>query len=171
MVSSSVLCLVMFTTTVNITRSLFLNPLRIPFRTQSVAKQSRSYFGSSALSYKKRTTPVEGQLEWDSFEFSDSPKWDARFENLGMMAATKNLKVMEEQETKQDVVARAELNNHQDAWESLDPELVERATQILIPYIQEERVERMRSVLMQRTKHTRLLFENPSNPSNIWVSR
>ena len=52
---------------------------------------------------------------------------------------------------------------------SLDPQLVLRSIDILTPYIQERRLERINEVLNQRTRHTRFLFENPSNPSNVWA--
>ena len=52
---------------------------------------------------------------------------------------------------------------------SLDPELVQKSIDILAPYIQERRLERINEVLNHRTRHTRFLFENPSNPSNVWA--
>ena len=39
----------------------------------------------------------------------------------------------------------------------------------LEPWINEERLDRVRSVLRQRTKNCKFLFENPNNPSNVWA--
>ena len=52
---------------------------------------------------------------------------------------------------------------------SLDPDIVQRSIDILQPYVQPRRLDRIDEVLNQRTKHTRFLFENPSNPSNVWA--
>lgn len=52
---------------------------------------------------------------------------------------------------------------------SLSPEIVEKSINILSPYILPRRMERIESILGKRTKHARFLFENPSNPSNVWA--
>jgi hypothetical protein len=52
---------------------------------------------------------------------------------------------------------------------SLSPQLVQQCIDILSPYVQDRRIERIDEVLSQRTRHTRFLFENPSNPSNVWA--
>ena len=52
---------------------------------------------------------------------------------------------------------------------SLSPEIVQQSIDILSPYVQDRRMERIDKVLSQRTRHTRFLFENPSNPSNVWA--
>jgi hypothetical protein len=52
---------------------------------------------------------------------------------------------------------------------SLSPELVQNCIDILSPYVQDRRMDRIDEVLSQRTRHTRFLFENPSNPSNVWA--
>jgi tRNA G18 (ribose-2'-O)-methylase SpoU len=46
---------------------------------------------------------------------------------------------------------------------------VHDAITILEPYINEERLDRVRTVLSQRTKNCKFLFENPNNPSNVWA--
>ena len=56
-----------------------------------------------------------------------------------------------------------------DAYTKLDPRLVAEATAIIEPYINKQRLERVTSVLQQRTKNVKFLFENPSNPSNVWA--
>ena len=52
---------------------------------------------------------------------------------------------------------------------SLTPQLVQKAIDTLTPFVQPRRRERIDEVLDQRTRHTRFLFENPSNPSNVWA--
>lgn len=52
---------------------------------------------------------------------------------------------------------------------SLSPELVQNCIDILSPYVQDRRMDRIDEVLSHRTRHTRFLFENPSNPSNVWA--
>lgn len=44
-----------------------------------------------------------------------------------------------------------------------------RSIDALSPYVQPRRLARIDEVLRQRTRHTRFLFENPSNPSNVWA--
>jgi tRNA (guanosine-2'-O-)-methyltransferase len=55
------------------------------------------------------------------------------------------------------------------AMRLLSPQLVSDATRALTPYIQSNRLERINGVLEQRTSHCRFLFENPTNPSNVWA--
>ena len=52
---------------------------------------------------------------------------------------------------------------------SLSSDIVARAITTLSPYIQQRRLRRIESVLQQRTRHTTFLFENPSNPSNVYA--
>ena len=61
------------------------------------------------------------------------------------------------------------LSQSQSQLLSLSPQLVQRSIDILSPYVQPRRLERIQQVLSQRTKHARFLFENPSNPSNVWA--
>jgi tRNA G18 (ribose-2'-O)-methylase SpoU len=52
---------------------------------------------------------------------------------------------------------------------SLSPKDVEDATKALESIINNDRLERVRTVLGQRTKNCKFLFENPNNPSNVWA--
>jgi tRNA (guanosine-2'-O-)-methyltransferase len=136
------------------------------------------------VTYTRRTTLLYGgarrksadnndndSLEWERFEFSQSPKWDARFESSRTIIAANedDLKKISEIETQDDIHHRVSMNTRKAAWTQLSPQLVQRATQVLTPYIQPERLLRMQSVLQQRTIHTSFLFENPSNPSNVFA--
>jgi tRNA (guanosine-2'-O-)-methyltransferase len=74
-----------------------------------------------------------------------------------------------ERETAEDCALQEDFERRHKLWQNLHPELVRAATDILRPYVQEDRVARIEQVLQQRTKQTRFLFENPSNPSNVWA--
>ena len=62
-----------------------------------------------------------------------------------------------------------DLQRQSDAWETLDLTVIRRATEVLRPYIQDRRLTKMQNVLARRTGHTRFLYENPTNPSNVWA--
>lgn len=155
------------------------------------------------------TTTAAASLDWEHFDFCDSPKWDGRFEEdeesasdlpdgddggdcddgdgrdagnrrkrrrrslLRAVAADasdeEGFEEIRSSEAEKDAEAARRLDVGLRAWESLPPELVRRATEVLASYVNPDRVERIRSVLSERTGHTRFLFENPSNPSNVWA--
>lgn len=72
-------------------------------------------------------------------------------------------------ESKQDEKAAKYLNQQSDFANLLTPEVVEDATRALMPFLQENRLERIDHVLSKRTQNCRFLFENPANPSNVWA--
>jgi tRNA (guanosine-2'-O-)-methyltransferase len=74
-----------------------------------------------------------------------------------------------EAEDVQDAATATRMNQHVEGWRALDAAVVEQATSTLRPYVNPERISRIETVLQQRTGHTRFLFENPSNPSNVWA--
>ena len=47
--------------------------------------------------------------------------------------------------------------------------MVAGAIKALEPWINDDRLKRVSGVLKKRTKHSKFLFENPSNPSNVWA--
>ena len=112
-------------------------------------------------------------LEWETFEFADSPKWDKRFDDTD-----EGIHVAANGEEWQDIEAREEVEDrklqerfarqHQ-AWVTIDPELVKRATNVLLPFVMPDRWEKIQSVFQKRTQNARFLFENPANPSNVWA--
>jgi len=119
-------------------------------------------------------------LEWERFEFGHSPKGDDRFYNNGRPTAIEtsggdgdqegqDLEALERLEAEADAEARRCLDAGFRAWEGLDPKLVSRALSALRPYVGDDRVNRIESVLSKRTRHARFLFENPGNPSNVWA--
>lgn len=107
------------------------------------------------------------ELNWDHYDFSTNPKQENRFGNHAAVAANKIIDP--DDEAVVDEQYRQELNQMNEAYLKLDPETVQKATELLEPYINEERLERVSSVLKQRTRRTKFLFENPANPSNVWA--
>jgi len=124
-------------------------------------------------------------LDWDSFDFSDSPKMDKRFKTKGSSPSdetgipdhvlntistdsiTYQTYLQSEKSIDEDT-SRRSLESQSEIL-SLSPDIVQRSIDILTPYIQDRRMERIDEVLNQRTKHTRFLYENPSNPSNVFA--
>jgi tRNA G18 (ribose-2'-O)-methylase SpoU len=127
-------------------------------------------------------------LEWDRFEFSDNPKWDERFNSRSddpreeddvlsrqpplqkILAA--NAELLDDlvgKEAEEDQKAAARLERQALAWETLDLDLVRKATVALVALVRPERLAKIKSVLRRRTRNVRFLFENPANPSNVWA--
>ena len=79
------------------------------------------------------------------------------------------LEVVRQAEILKDAQSAQECQKLVQAWQQLDPIIVQRATNILRPFITKERIQRIESVLYQRTRQTQFVFENPSNPSNVWA--
>jgi tRNA G18 (ribose-2'-O)-methylase SpoU len=109
-------------------------------------------------------------LDWESFDYGQDPKWDPRFDDSrSLSVSNEELDRMVVVEDVKDKVWAKKMNQEQSVWQTLSPDLVERATNSLRPLINEDRVARIESILKQRTRQTRFLFENPSNPSNVWA--
>lgn len=110
-------------------------------------------------------------LEWETFDFGSTPKWDKRFvdNELHLASNTEDWKDIEDRETEEDVALQKKFEQIHRLWDNLDPELVDKATNILVPYMEEKRWSRIQDVVSKRTQQTRFLFENPSNPSNVWA--
>jgi len=132
---------------------------------------SRLYGGSRSKSRRTKTTDDSGELSWDNFEFGDSPKWDRRFDASATVVAAneEELEAIRQEEAIQDKQSARQLNSQYEAWERIDHNLVQRSTNVLRPFVNDDRVNRIESVLKKRTRHTRFLFENPVNPSNVWA--
>jgi hypothetical protein len=116
--------------------------------------------------------------------FNLSPKMDRRFssdnlssEQVGIPEEILNTipansltyKSYVESEASLDEATSQNFKDSQSDLLSLSPQLVQQCIDILSPYVQDRRMERIDEVLSQRTRHTRFLFENPSNPSNVWA--
>jgi tRNA (guanosine-2'-O-)-methyltransferase len=117
---------------------------------------------------QERLGESQTELNWETFDFSLNPKQDHRFSDDGAsIAANKGLDV--EEEALEDKRHSQKLKESNNAYLKLDPELVARAIAALEPWINDDRLARVSGVLKQRTKHSKFLFENPSNPSNVWA--
>jgi tRNA G18 (ribose-2'-O)-methylase SpoU len=133
-------------------------------------------------------------LDWETFEFGTSPKMDIRFENTNTNNNNENpstnpsyvtgipnnvlntistnsitYKSYEEFEKNIDKHTSSKSIQSQIDLLSLSPDIVHRAITTLSPYIQQRRIDRIDAVLQHRTRHTTFLFENPSNPSNVYA--
>jgi len=131
-----------------------------------------------------------GGLDWESFDFSMSPKTDVRFTE-GDKSSTNNnnnnptgipdhvmntistdsmtYKSYLQNESNLDDRTSRESLRQQSELLSLSPALVRKSIDVLSPFVQPKRIDRIEQVLNSRTRHTRFLFENPSNPSNVWA--
>ena len=118
----------------------------------------------------------ENELSWDNFDYSDAPKIDPRFsktsttsttsiESIQQCVSSEELQQIAQNESNEDYKLHKKFQEKNKALENmLDLETVDKCIETLRPYVQEKRCERMESILNQRTKNIRFLFENPSNP-------
>lgn len=130
---------------------------------------------SSARTRQKERREAQsslGTLEWSNFDFSDSPKWDGRFSGDGdihLASDVGNWEDIAEAEEQEDVALQKEFERRHKIWDELDDDLIESATDVLRPFLQEERWNRIQSIMQQRTEQTMFLYENPANPSNVFA--
>jgi len=119
---------------------------------------------------RKEAQSALGTLEWETFDFSDSPKWDKRFDDGMHLASSKDdWEDLVASEAKHDATLRKDFERRHEMWENLDQDLVVKATKMLKEFVQEERYERIKSIMKQRTHQTKFLYENPANPSNVFA--
>jgi hypothetical protein len=133
-----------------------------------------NYHTSTSLAAGRRprgtdsTANTDTALNWANFEYSHSPKWDHRFHAadeiivLGDTDSSKEeaLRNLYKQETAHDAAYAAHVNQQSAAWQTINAATVQRATDLVRPYINDERVQRIQTVLRQRTGNTRFLFES-----------
>lgn len=117
---------------------------------------------------QERLGESQTELNWETFDFSLNPKQDHRFSDDGASIAA-NIGLDVEEEALEDRRHAKKMKEANNAYLKLDPELVSKAIAALEPWINDDRLERVSGVLKQRTKHSKFLFENPSNPSNVWA--
>jgi len=126
-----------------------------------------SLHSTSNRSRRRRVNEeIQTDLKWEKFEFGVNPKKDGRF-SKSKQADLHNLNFDEEAEEDRRVAERLESINT--AFYDLSSEDVASATSVIEPYINEARLERIDEVLAKRTRRSRFLFENPSNPSNVFA--
>ena len=89
-----------------------------------------------------------------------SPKNDNRF-NKAEISASQGIDIYNiDQEAEEDRKIAKKLMDQSNVLKELSPELIADCTRIMEPYINEERLQKVQSVLRQRTKRSRFLFEN-----------
>lgn len=124
-----------------------------------------------------------GSLDWETFDFSASPKTDSRFERKDSASLSDQMgipdhtistnstlyKTYVKAESTLDKTTSNQSLRSQSELLSLAPALVQRSIDVLAPFVQPRRRARIDEVLGRRTRHARFLFENPSNPSNVWA--
>jgi tRNA G18 (ribose-2'-O)-methylase SpoU len=136
-------------------------------------KNARSFHSTlqAGRSRRGKKGAADAVLAWESFEFGESPKWDPRFANGRTVIADseEEWEEIRRREVVKDAETATRMNHQLEGWRALDAAVVEQATQTLRPYVNTDRIARIETVLQQRTAHTRFLFENPSNPSNVWA--
>jgi tRNA (guanosine-2'-O-)-methyltransferase len=143
---------------------------QLPYTTWTVRSKTTTFAGSRKR-WKHDTSTSSTNLEWERFEYSKTPKWDARFNDTRSVIAS-NQEELDEiiaLETKEDQLMSERFESVAEAMRRLSPKWVEDATKALTPYIQTERLARIDEVFSKRTQHCRFLFENPANPSNVWA--
>jgi hypothetical protein len=89
-----------------------------------------------------------------------SPKNDNRF-NKAEISASQGIDIYNiDQEAEEDRKIAKKLMDQSNVLKELSPELIADCTRIMEPYINKERLQKVQSVLRQRTKRSRFLFEN-----------
>ena len=117
-------------------------------------------------------------LSWDKFEYSKFPKADARFgghsHNHTFLNNNNNatdddelpkevaLERLHDQETILDQQYSQTVSTQHQLWSSIPTNTVRIATDFLQSYLQPERIQRIQTVLQQRTQNVRFLFESKS---------
>jgi tRNA (guanosine-2'-O-)-methyltransferase len=140
--------------------------LRNPRR--SVVAATRLYSSrKERKEIQKNMGKISKDLDWEHYEFSQNPKNDHRFNKVDYASGQEIFDI--DKETEEDKEVAKKLFKKQKSLFSLSPSNVESATQALEKYINDDRLDRVRTVLGQRTKNCKFLFENPNNPSNVWA--
>jgi hypothetical protein len=121
----------------------------------------------SNITNNTATATSDGDLLWEKFEFSDSPKLDSRFgkveynhTNSTEMSKDALLESLHQQEATYDEQYAMLIRKKNNAWMNIPPVTLQHAISFIQPYIQEERIRRIQTVLGQRTKNVRFLFES-----------
>lgn len=160
-VNMSIISTIAFKTAMPVRR---VGQMQVTTRLFALGKKTRR----SRKEETKRLGDIHTALSWEHYDFSLNPKQEKRFKNSSNSIAA-NEQLDADEEAKEDKRHAEEMNHINEAYRKLDPEIVAKATEIIEPFINEDRLERVQSVLKQRTRRSKFLFENPSNPSNCWA--
>jgi hypothetical protein len=102
----------------------------------------------------------EGELGWKAWEFGEAPwakgneDWDPATGKQGPKKKRKRPLTPEEEE---------------DLKEETRVSDVAAATACLAKFATPARLQRLREIVERRTQHVAFVFENPSNPNNMWA--
>jgi hypothetical protein len=156
----------------------------------TISPQPRPKRGFKQRKTHQHTVPVDPNLDWERFEFSESPKWDRRFDADTILVSQNHsatlthstdghnnnnsntsddslvlskqeaLERLVQTEAAHDVEYTQSLQQRLAVWDQLDPTVVQRAIHVIMPCVNPDRVAKIHRVLSQRTRHTRFLFES-----------
>lgn len=147
-------------------------PLRRNRHHDRTALKSQPYrtivdFSRIPVNMTNVTSVEEDDSLWKKFEFSKSPKLDARFgkvvynhTNQTELSKEDLLEQLHQQETVFDREYAKSIRRQNSAWTNLEPPTVQKAIACIQPYIQADRLQKIEMVLRRRTKNVRFLFES-----------
>ena len=115
------------------------------------AHSMRKFYSSSALSLSQNAD-LSSKWEFGSFPVN-LPPVNIKEELLAKM-------ISEEEERKR---------SNETALSCLTAEEIKEGIAHLSPHCKPERLIKFQQVLGKRTKHARIVFENPSNANNAWA--
>jgi len=150
----------------------FAVPSRRRFFSTRLSSNSRGGRGRAGREERKSgglRTYDSTELGWETFEFAGRPKLDGRFDESAADGIEKSSRLCPDSEAKEDENASAALEETVEVLGGMTKEVVAGADTLIAPLLTEARRARIDGVLRTRTARTRFLFENPSNPSNVWA--
>jgi tRNA (guanosine-2'-O-)-methyltransferase len=131
---------------------------------------SSSRLAKSVLSKVVRGTKSYGgplflsEESWDSWEYGDFKSVDRisfHSRNRGGLKPVKTRKELEhEQKT-----SKVDID-----WSMMSDEQVSKGIGALSRYVTADRLDKIDSIMGQRTDHVRMVFENPVNLNNLWAA-
>lgn len=116
----------------------------------------------------------EGLSSWDKWEYGSFPINGTFGKKIFMTTAGGKTVSKTVNTARRDVIEeRKEALKTKDfdpLWTHLSDEQVQVAVETLEQFTTDDRKQRMRHILAQRTKNVRFVFENPSNANNVWAA-
>lgn len=115
--------------------------------------------------------PAEGELGWKAWEFGEAP-WAKGDEDWDPTTGRQGPKKKARRRRGGAGEGRGE-GGEEEEEEDLKEETrvsdVAAATACLAKFATPARLERLRTIVERRTEHVAFVFENPSNPNNMWA--
>jgi len=156
-------------------RTSAFSPSLVPLRRYSrTGLSSRSRGGRGRAGREERIsgglrTYDTTDLGWETFEFSGRPKLDGRFDKLAAGGIGPEDRLCPDREAEEDEHASSALEESARVLVGMSAAETARCQALISPLLTEARLARIDAVLRMRTARSRFLFENPSNPSNVWA--